>query len=71
MSLFRSKTAMPADAPSPLVGEGISAARSTLASVRDHSLRAFIAETTPHPASLREATLSRKGRGCTVIASAF
>ena len=48
--------------PSPLEGEGIFAGRTNSAWVRG-SLHTFDAETTPHPASLREATLSHTGRG--------
>ena len=63
VSLLRISDAMRIDAPSPLVGEGISARSHDAHFGEGSSLPAVDAETTPHPASLREATLSHKGRG--------
>ena len=55
-------SALPVDAPSPPVGEGISAAQPEFVWVR-RLLPAFDVETTPHPPPLRVGTLSHKGRG--------
>src|SRR5436190_21138756 len=49
---------MPIDAPSPLVGEGNTGVSRAL-----NAVRGCQPERTPHPSSLREATLSHKGRG--------
>ena len=56
-------SALPVAAPSPLVGEGISAGRSNIQSGEGSYHRELELETTPHPPPLRAGTLSRKGRG--------
>ena len=62
MMMRQQHSAVPVDAPSPLVGEGITAAHTTHFGEGYLSAHAN-AERTPHPSSLREATLSHKGRG--------
>lgn len=57
------QAALRIDAPAPLVGEGCAAGRPRLDWVRGLPAHFLAPETTPHPASLREATLSHKERG--------